>query len=116
MPKLDNLISKSLQSSVNINLENSLADRISNADKTLRLLDEPLTNKKRSIVKNLTFTFGLNEVKIIDEQVERFLKQGKNVSKSELMRIGLKLIENTEDKDLPKLSTMITKFARGRQS
>lgn len=115
--KLDDLIGKSVKKPIQSNSNNSLADQlVKNADKALGIVDEEDKIKVGSVVKNLTFTFGLDEVKNIDVEVERFLKHGKNVSKSELLRIGLKLIEKTPGGELAALTSLITKHARGRQS
>lgn len=116
--KLDELINKSFknkkQSSI---IENNLADQlIKNADIALGIKDDTQKNKiAGSQVKNLTFTFGISELTNINNQIERFLKQGKNVNKSELMRIGLRLIELTSDDKLKGLLELITKHPRGRR-
>lgn len=113
--KLDALINKSVKDKPStVIIENSLADQlVKNADKALGIEEE--TVKKGSMVKNLTFTFGVDEVEDIDIQIERFLKQGKNVNKSELMRIGLQLIKSINDTKLPELITLISKHPRGRR-
>lgn len=116
--KLDELIGKSVKNNpAKTFVENSLADQlVKNADRALGISEADDNIRKGSAVKNLTFTFGVHEVESINEQVERFLKQGKNVSKSELMRIGLKLIETSKDNELADLVTLIVKHPRGRQS
>ena len=111
--KLNELIDKSVRTnSQNLNLDNSLADQlIKNADKAMGITEERL---KINSTKNLTFTFGIDDFENINQQVEPFLTKGKNVSKSELMRIGLRLIELTDSKELANLTLLITKHKRGR--
>ena len=117
MSKIDDLIGKSVKKPINTTIDNSLTEQLfKNADKALGLQPEPEPIKKGSVVKNLTFSFGLDEVNEINTQVERFLLKGKSVSKSELVRIGLKLIELTPENKLPELTTLIAKHVRGRQS
>jgi hypothetical protein len=77
--------------------------------------DNKVNDRKGSTVKNLTFTFGAEELSIIDNQINRLLKRGIYVSKSELMRIGLKLIEQTKTNDLDELPQLIKRHLRGRQ-
>ena len=111
--KLNELIGKSVKNnSQNSSIDNSLADQlVKNADKAMGIIDE---QQKINLTKNLTFTFGIDDVDNINQQVERFLSKGKNVSKSELMRIGLRLIELTDSEELAKLPLLITKHKRGR--
>ena len=114
--KLNEAISRSVKTGISSKVDNSLADQlVKNADKALGIIDEP-EHKKVIPTKNLTFSFSVDDVKNINTQVERFLMNGKNVSKSELMRIGLALIEQTNDKDLANLTSLIIKRPRGRQS
>lgn len=114
--QLGNLIKKSMVNPEKEKNESDLVDKlIKNADKAMGLEEDNQFTKKGGGIKNLTFTFGLEEVDLIDQQIERFLQQGKYVSKSELMRIGLQLIINTKSSDLKGLTTLITKHQRGRK-
>lgn len=114
--KLDDLVKKSISNKISNDFnEDSLANKIAkNADIVMGVIDDLPSPKKGSATKNLTFTFGLDEVDLIDQQIERFLKQGKNVSKSELIRIGLQLIVHTEDNMLHEIIKLIIKHQRGR--
>jgi hypothetical protein len=116
MSKLDGLIKQSITKKADLASDENLADRLlKNADRAMGI-EGNHTERKGSIIKNLTFTFGMDEVHEINNQVERFLRQGRNVSKSELMRIGLKLIEQVADTDLADLTKLIIKYPRGRKN
>lgn len=71
-----------------------------------------IKEKKRIDIpcKKITFSIPLSDIKLIEEHMDRLYRSGIFLNKSELIRIGLKLVsEQTEDKlagmfnELPKL-------------
>jgi len=113
---LNDLIGKSVNQQINKPTEAILTNQlIKNADKAMGLGDNEET-RKVSTTKNLTFTFGIDEVDNITAQVSRFGLAGKTLNKSEIIRIGLKLLELTPENELADLVSLITKHPKGRQS
>ena len=113
---LNDLIGKSVNQQINKPTEAVLTNQlIKNADKPMGLGDNEET-RKVSTTKNLTFTFGIDEVDNITAQVSRFGLAGKTLNKSEIIRIGLKLLELTPENELADLVSLITKHPKGRQS
>jgi hypothetical protein len=113
---LNDLIGKSVNQQINKPTEAILTNQlIKNADKAMGLGDNEET-RKVSTTKNLTFTFGIDEVDNITAQVSRFGLAGKTLNKSEIIRIGLKLLELTPENELANLVSLITKHPKGRQS
>ena len=113
---LNDLIGKSVNQQINKPTEAVLTNQlIKNADKAMGLGDNEET-RKVSTTKNLTFTFGIDEVDNITAQVSRFGLAGKTLNKSEIIRIGLKLLELTPENELADLVSLITKHPKGRQS
>jgi hypothetical protein len=79
------------------------------ADKVLIAQNTPTTKTIRD-----TFTLPEDDYAIIKHCRKRFLKQEVNVTKSEIIRIGLKVLEQMSDEEVGESYGLIRKIKIGR--
>lgn len=105
---ISNSLSQSLQKERN-HIKKLDLKKFDLADKILSAKNISKTKTKRD-----TFTIPENDYNIIDQCKKRFLKQEIIVTKSEIIRIGLKLLQDLSNEDLKKSYTLIDKIKIGR--
>lgn len=78
--------------------------------------DKILSHKNISTTKTIrdTFTLPEDDYVIIKHSRKRLLKQEISVTKSEIIRIGLKVLQEMSDKDLKDCYNLIKKVKIGR--
>ena len=78
-------------------------------------LEQPVEKKVVTKVKKDSFCFPENDYELIQSIRDRFLKNSKYVTKSEVLRIGLNVLNDMVDQDLIKVSNKIEKIKIGRK-
>jgi hypothetical protein len=79
------------------------------ADKVLVSKNIPTTKTIRD-----TFTLPEDDYTVINQCKKRFLKQEVSVTKSEIIRIGLKVLEQMSDEEMMNSYSLIRKIKIGR--
>lgn len=121
---LNDLIKKSVhQQSKPINNQQTETQAdilIKNAERALGIIDSPevasqqLKPKRAASVINQTFSVTSTDIEIIETTMKKFLQQHEVVTKSEVIRIGLQLINTlTDDELLRSLTTVARKSKNG---
>ncbi|MBP9742997.1 MAG: hypothetical protein KBD37_06540 [Burkholderiales bacterium] len=117
---LKNLIKVSSEKSSQINnntYQDTLAAQIAKADAIMGgASSENISKAPASVVERILITLPKIEHENLNLLVEKYLSLGKHVTKSELVRLGIQLIEQLSDESKISKLKMVVKLKSGRKN
>lgn len=92
-----------------------LSDKIKQADNVMNMLINNKSVVEKKNIQNVTFALTRDDVKLINEQIKRYmLKEGEVITKSLLIRTALSLFSSLSDDELKEKVSLINQVDRGR--
>lgn len=115
MKNMENLISKSLGNNFSVADEDKLSNKVKKADDIINSIENANTGGEKKLVQNVTFALTKDDVKLINEQIKRYmLKEGEAITKSLLVRAALHLFSTLSDGEIKDKLSLVRQIERGR--